>query len=105
MVSTGARTFLRISAVMLYICSQLAGGSALASWPCSPLMRLAGCRLTFLGKVVLRFAAEAFGERTSVLTVRLRLRFEGGGVTDKSERGDDGAAFEASDDRSELSSS
>jgi hypothetical protein len=47
MVSTGASTRLRISAVMLYICSQLAGGSTL-TLPLGPEMRFAGCRFPFL---------------------------------------------------------
>jgi hypothetical protein len=64
-------------------------------------MRLAGCRFVFFGKLVLRLAAEALGEGTSVLTVRLRLRPEGGGDGDAL----DGEASEASDERSELASS
>ena len=83
---------------MLYTFSQLGGGS---TGPCSPLMRLAGCRFVFFGRLVLRLAAEALGESTSVLTVRLRLRPEGGGDGDAL----DGEALEASDDRSELASS
>ena len=47
MVSTGASTSLRISAVMLYICSQLAGGSTL-TLPLGPVMRFAGCLFPFL---------------------------------------------------------
>lgn len=47
MVSTGANTRLRISAVMLYICSQFAGGSTL-TLPLGPEMRFAGCLLPFL---------------------------------------------------------
>lgn len=64
-------------------------------------MRLAGCRFVFFGRLVLRFAAEALGDSTSVLTVRLRLRLEGGGDGEAL----DGEALEGSEDRSELASS
>ena len=54
-------------------------------------MRLAGCRFAFFGSEALRFLAETFGDRTSVLTVRLRFRFDGGGDGERLEGGEDKA--------------
>jgi hypothetical protein len=84
MVSTGASTRFLISAVMVYIFSQLAGGSTLRS-PLGPEMRFAGCLLPFLIFGLIESWSSSLGAFrdvrregscfTAVLVVLPRLRF------------------------------